>query len=174
MSDDEDFSTRKRRNHKGLSEYEDDDDEMENSYSTQQELQKDDKTNMFAFEIRKNAEQQVKYLLVTLVLSFLCCLWTLRDSFTCQGGTDQDCEDIRKNLSCKSRVVSPMWGQMNLKIGMEGNVSSVDVSVFCGWETASSQIRICIVTSAIYTTFLAYRAVMNESKTLADRFLHSS
>lgn len=67
-----------------------------------------------------------------------------------------------------------MWGQMGLKIGMEGNVSQVDVSVYCGWETASSQIRICIVLSAIYTTFLAYRAVMNESKSLADRFLNSS
>ena len=31
-----------------------------------------------------------------------------------------------------------------------------------------------IVLSAIYTTFLAYRAVMNESKSLADRFLNSS
>jgi len=35
MSDDEDFSaTRKRRNAKGLSEYADDDDEVENAYST--------------------------------------------------------------------------------------------------------------------------------------------
>ena len=48
------------------------------------------------------------------------------------------------------------------------------MSVFCGWETASSQIRICIVLSTIYTAFLAYRAVINESKSLADRFLHSS
>lgn len=55
MSDEEDFNIRKRNN-KGLSQYDDDDDEMENQYSTQNELQKDDKTNMYAFEIRKNAE----------------------------------------------------------------------------------------------------------------------
>ena len=55
MSDEEDFSAKKRRG-KGLSQYEDDDDEGENSYSTQHELSKDDKTNEFAFEIRKNAE----------------------------------------------------------------------------------------------------------------------
>lgn len=28
--------------------------------------------------------------------------------------------------------------------------------------------------SAIYTTFLAYRAIVNESRGLADRYLHSS
>ena len=47
--------------------------------------------------------------------------------------------------------------------------TKVEVGVFCGWETASSQIRICIVLSALYNTFLAYRSIMNESKTLADR-----
>jgi len=62
-----------------------------------------------------------------------------------------------------------MFSTLNLKIGPEENPSSVDVSVFCGWETASSQIRICIVLSAIYTTFLAYRSVINESQALADR-----
>lgn len=36
MSDDEDYTARKRRNGKGLSQYadDDDDDEVENSYST--------------------------------------------------------------------------------------------------------------------------------------------
>ena len=67
-----------------------------------------------------------------------------------------------------------MYANLNLKIGPEENPSNVDVSVFCGWETASSQIRICIVLSAIYTAFLAYRSIMNESKALADRFLNSS
>jgi hypothetical protein len=60
-----------------------------------------------------------------------------------------------------------MWSTMSLIIG-PGDVK-VEVGVFCGWETASSQIRMCIVLSAIYNTFLAYRSVMNESKSLADR-----
>lgn len=62
-----------------------------------------------------------------------------------------------------------MLSTMSLKIGPEDNPNNVDIYVFCGWETASSQIRICIVLSAIYTTFLAYRSVINESKSLADR-----
>jgi len=61
-----------------------------------------------------------------------------------------------------------------LTIGADASPSKVDVSVYCGFETASSQIRICIVLSAMYTTFLAYRSVVNESKSLADRFLNSS
>ena len=119
--------------------------------------------------MRQQALHTVKYLLIMLLLALLTCLWTLRDSFWCSGGTEQDCEDIRKKLSCKALVVSPMWANMQLKIGNEESPSNVDVGVFCGWETASSQIRICIVLTAIYTTFLAYRSVINESKALADR-----
>ena len=62
-----------------------------------------------------------------------------------------------------------MWSTMSLTIGETDNTNQVDIGVFCGWETASSQIRICIVLSAIYTTFLAYRSVINESYSLADR-----
>ena len=107
--------------------------------------------------------------MITLLLCFLCCIWTLRDSFWCTGGTEQDCDDIRKNLSCKNKVVSPMWSTMTLTIGEENRPSTVELGVFCGWETASSQIRICIVLTAMYTTFLAYRSVVNESRSLADR-----
>lgn len=119
---------------KGLSKYEDDDDDIE--YSTEAEQIKSDNTNMFAYEIRQETLNAVKYLLISLMLLFFSCLWTLRDSFWCTGGTDQDCEDIRKNLSCKSKVVSPMWSTMSLIIG-PGD-TKVDVGVFCGWETASS------------------------------------
>ena len=62
-----------------------------------------------------------------------------------------------------------MLSTMSLKIGPEDNPNNVDIYVFCGWETASSQIRICIVLSAIYTAFLAHRSIINESKSLADR-----
>lgn len=119
--------------------------------------------------MRQTALQTVKYLFIILLLSLLCCLWTLRDSFWCTGGSEQDCEDIRKKLSCKAMVVSPMWANMQLTLGSDTNPTSVDVGIFCGWETAGSQIRICLVLTAMYTTFLAYRSVVNESKTLADR-----
>ena len=65
-----------------------------------------------------------------------------------------------------------MWGTMTLTIRNpnEGDETRmVLVNLFCGWETASSQIRICIVLSGLYVTFLAYRSVINESTTLADR-----
>lgn len=120
---------------KGLTRYEDDDDD-DLEYSTQAEQIKSETTNMFAFEIRQEALISVKYLLALESALFLSCIWTLRDSFWCVGGTDQDCEDIRKNLSCKSKVVSPMWSTMSLIIG-PGD-TKVDVGVFCGWETASS------------------------------------
>jgi len=119
--------------------------------------------------MRQSALFTVKYLLIMLILTLMCCLWTLRDSFWCSGGTEQDCEDIRKKLSCKAMVVSPMWATMQLTIGNDASPDKLDIGVFCGWETASSQIRICIVLSSIYTSFLAYRSVINESKTLAER-----
>ena len=46
----EEISLNKRR--KPLTEYEDDDDDMENQYSTENEITRDDKTNAFAYEIR--------------------------------------------------------------------------------------------------------------------------
>ena len=46
---------------------------------------------------------------------------------------------------------------------------NVEIGVYCGWETASSQIRICIVLAAIYNTFLAYRSIINTSNILAER-----
>jgi len=44
-----------RRGNKPLTQYEDDDDDVENQYSTENEITRDDKTNAFAFEIRNHA-----------------------------------------------------------------------------------------------------------------------
>ena len=88
--------------------------------------------------MRLLAHHAVKYLFIILLLCLLCCLWTLRDSFWCVGGSEQDCEDIRKKLSCKAMVVSPMWANMQLTLGSDTNPTSVEVGIFCGWETASS------------------------------------
>ena len=62
-----------------------------------------------------------------------------------------------------------MYSQMSLMIGPESSPASVNVSVFCGWETASSQIRICLILAAIYNSWIAYLSVSSESKTFADR-----
>jgi len=48
------------------------------------------------------------------------------------------------------------------------------MSITCGWETATSQIRVCIVLSAIYTTYLAIQAVQNESRKNTDTYLQTA
>ena len=87
-------------------------------------------------------KKYVQYLLTLLLFTFSACLWTLRDSFSCTGGTDEDCSHIRKNLSCRNKLVNPMWGTMTLTITRpepgEEMTRDVYVNVFCGWETASS------------------------------------
>lgn len=52
---------------------------------------------------------------------------------------------------------------MSVSIGQGDESASVELGVFCGWETASSQIRVCIVIGAMYISFLAHRSVINES-----------
>ena len=90
-------------------------------------------------ELKMHAEAQVKGLLLILFAALLTSLYTLRDSFQCDGGTDRDCEDIRKNLSCKSTLVSPMRSTMKMTIGTGSDKSNnVKVTIFCGWETAQS------------------------------------
>ena len=47
------------------------------------------------------------------------------------------------------------------------------VSVLCGWEPATSQIRVCIVLSALYATYLAYQAASTENRKMTDNYLSS-
>ena len=47
------------------------------------------------------------------------------------------------------------------------------VSVLCGWEPATSQIRVCIVLCALYATYLAYDASKNENRKMTDSYLSS-
>ena len=121
-----------------------------------------------AFQIRQTAGNEVKYLIVLLLLNLFSCIWTLRDSFWCSGGTESDCRDIRKKLSCKANIVSPMWSTFTVQVG-SSDEPAIKLGVFCSWETASSQIRICLLLSVLYTVALAYRSILNESQSLADR-----
>ena len=120
-----------------------------------------------AFELRQTAGNEVKYLIVLLLLNLFSCIWTLRDSFWCSGGSESDCRDIRKKLSCKANIVSPMWSTFTVQVG--SSEEQIKLGVFCSWETASSQIRICLLLSVVYTTALAHRAILNEPQSLADR-----
>jgi hypothetical protein len=48
------------------------------------------------------------------------------------------------------------------------------IQLNCGWETACSQLRICIVLSALYATYKAYLSIQNENKKDADAFLQAA
>jgi len=45
------------------------------------------------------------------------------------------------------------------------------VSVLCGFETATSQIRVCIVLCSLYATYLAYSAAKQENRKMVDSYL---
>ena len=79
--------------------YMDDESESLQNYSTSTEKARDHRTNQFvsalsppntfkAFEIRAQAGDTTKYLIICLLSTLLLCLWTLRDSFSCSGGND--------------------------------------------------------------------------------------
>ena len=44
----------------------------------------------------------------------------------------------------------------------------------CGWETAASQIRICIIVSSLYVTKYAWDAIKLENRKLADSYINIS
>ena len=85
-----------------------------------------------------------------LLLSFV----TLRDSVKCSGSF-AECDKIRSNVSCKAQLVSPIYVSFPINSSKTQNATA---SLQCGWETATSQIRICIVLCTIYATWLAYQA----------------
>ena len=45
--------------------------------------------------------------------------------------------------------------------------------MLCGWEPATSQIRVCIVLCALYATYLAHEAAKTENRKMTDTYLSS-
>ena len=101
-----------------------------------------------------------------LILSFA----TLRDSVKCSGSF-AECDKIRSSVSCKAQLVPPIYVSFPIKNSQTANAS---VSLQCGWEMATSQIRICIVLCAIYATYLAYQAANLENRKNTDTYLQTS
>ena len=139
------------------------------SYSTADEKDMESKSVKYAYELKDKAIRFMTYQAFCLSLLLFFSLLTLRDSFTCTGSYSE-CDDIRGRLSCKASLVSPI----SLQFYMNASQShGAYVSVTCGWETASSQIRICIVLCAIYATYLAYQAAKNENRKSTDSYLQA-
>ena len=109
---------------------------------------------------------QAGFLGILLLLS----LSTLRDSNKCDG-TQSECDKIRSSVSCKAQLVSPIALSFPIK---NSSVTGASVALQCGWETATSQIRICIVLCAIYATWLAYQAASTENRKNTDTYLSST
>ena len=76
-------------------------------------------------------------------------LWTLRDSFSCTGSFEE-CEKIRRSLVCKADLVSPLMLTFPF---VQSKTQNAFVSISCGWESAKSQIRVCIILCATYATY---------------------
>ena len=49
--------------------------------------------------------------------------------------------------------------------------SGAYVSVTCGWEIATSQIRVCIVLCALYATYLGYMAAKGENRKSTEQYI---
>ena len=138
------------------------------SYSTEQEKDIESRSVKHSYELRDKAVRfiqcQAGVLSSVLVLS----LFTLRDSFSCNGSF-AECDQIRSKLTCKAQLVSPM--SLNFNVG--SSKINANVSILCGWETATSQIRVCIVLCAIYATYQAYNAARYEQRKTTDSYLQS-
>ena len=71
------------------------------NYSTQNEKDKEESANVFAYQLRDGA---MKYMMIQgacLGLLLVLSLATLRDSVKCSGSFNE-CDKIRSNVSCKS------------------------------------------------------------------------
>ena len=104
-----------------------------------------------------------------LTIVFCLSLYTLRDSFSCSGSFEE-CNEIRSKISCKAHLVSPIMLHFPVESQL---VSNAAVSVMCGWEPATSQIRVCIVLSSLYATYLAYQAASQENRKITDTYLQA-
>lgn len=139
------------------------------NYSTEQEKDMESRSVKYAYQLRDNSVKFIKYQAASLLGVLTLSLFTLRDSFTCTGSFDE-CDTIRSKLSCKAQLVSPISLQFNVSVS---HSKGAYVSVMCGWETATSQIRVCIVLCALYATYLAYEASTKENRKMTDTYLSS-
>ena len=122
-----------------------------------------------AFDLRVQARKTVNYLSVVLFSLLLLSIFTLRDSFTCAGLDEVVCDKARSQLSCKAQVVVPIYATISVTTQPQSYIS-----LNCGWETACSQLRICIVLSALYATYKAFLSIRDENKKDADSFLQAA
>ena len=60
-----------------------------------------------------------------------------------------------------------------MKFDIVTNNQGANVSIMCGWEPATSQIRVCLVLCALYATYLAYDAAWTENRKMVDNYLQS-
>ena len=66
-------------------------------------------------------------------------------------------------------MVSPLYASLTFT-----NRQDTFVDLRCGWETACSQLRICIILSSMFIVYRGYQSVAEENKKHCETFLQVS
>jgi len=106
----------------------------------------------------------------SLVALLFMSLLTLRDSFSCSGLFDE-CQNIKRSLVCKADLVPPL--SLSFPFA-QSKTSHAFVSISCGWESAKSQIRVCIILCSLYATYMAYGGTKKENRKDVDSYLSAA
>ena len=136
-------------------------------YSTESEKRSVDRSVQYCYQLKDQTINLMVFQFFSLLALLLTSLFTLRDSFKCTGSFTE-CENIRRQLVCKADLVSPLTLSFPF---VQSQTSNATVSIQCGWESAKSQIRICIVLCSLYATYLAYYGAKRENRKEVESYL---
>ena len=129
----------------------------------------EDRGIQHAYQVKDKAIRYMMLQGLSLAMLFMMSMATLRDSFSCSG-SHTECDQLRSKLVCKASLVSPI----NVAFPLRSTVQGSQVSIMCGWETATSQIRVCITLCSLYATWMAYQAALYENRKNADSYIQAS
>ena len=135
-----------------------------------EEHEKIDKSVQYCYQLKDKAIKTMMFQGLSLTFLLIISLFTLRDSFKCTGSFTE-CENIRRQLVCKADLVSPV----NLSFPfVQSQTQHAFVTISCGWESAKSQIRVCIILCATYATYQAYLGAKLENRKLVETYLQAA
>jgi len=108
--------------------------------------------------------------LIALVVVVCLSIYSMRDEWICELDSDDPkhdviCRELRKAVNCRTTVASPIRAETNLIINNQVKASSLTV---CGWDIASSELRVCFVLVSIACVIVGMNAVKNENKKKAE------
>ena len=113
--------------------------------------------------------------LVAVAIGLLITLVGMSNSWTCEldsntGMHDPLCTELRSFMGC-TKISGPVRAEVLLNVKGEVKASAYLV---CPWETAISEVKVCIFLTTLLGIFFGLRALSNESKKQAEFFVQSS